>query len=270
VGANGTAAYAVRLRGATFTYGSHVALTLREVTLPRGAITAVIGPNGSGKSTLLGGISGLVRPAAGSVEVNGDRPRTARSSIAYVLQETALSEAIPITVREVIQMGRYARRGAFRPPRSEDRAAVAAAMDRLGIADLALRHLRELSGGQRQRVYVAQGLSQEADVLLLDEPATGLDLPTQERIGRVMVEERDAGRTVVFTTHDVSAAADADHVVLLARREVACGPPGDVLTTEHLSEAYGGHVHVADGRIVVLADVHEHPHTFLPGEHPHG
>lgn len=136
------------------------------------------------------------------------------------------------------------------------------------IGDLRRRQLHELSGGQRQRVYVAQGLVQRADVLLLDEPITGLDLITQETISEVMAAERDAGRTVIFTTHDVGTARLADHAVLVATSVIADGPPSEVLTPEHLARAYGGHLHVLDDGTIVLDEPSHHGTDDTP--HAHG
>ncbi|HEX2029029.1 MAG TPA: ABC transporter ATP-binding protein, partial [Nitriliruptorales bacterium] len=207
---------AVRASGVALAYGGHVALRVDELAVPAGRISAVIGPNGSGKSTLLAAISGLIRPVAGTLHVLGQPPAAARRRVAHVLQETVANAHVPLTVREVVRMGRFVRRGAWRPLTRADRQAVDRAMRRVDIEGLDRRHLSELSGGQRQRVYVAQGLAQEADLILLDEPATGLDVPTQQRFARVLREERAAGRTVIYTTHSVPEASDADHVVLLA------------------------------------------------------
>lgn len=250
---------AVRIQDLTLAYGEQVALRVSNLSLPAQRVTAVIGPNGSGKSTLLDAIVGLMRPVTGSVAVFGRQPAEARPHVAYVLQSTNTNEVVPLTVREVVTMGRYAMRGTFRPLRVADRRAVTRAMQRLGIASLSRRHLTELSGGQRQRVYVAQGLAQEADLLLLDEPGTGLDLPTKERIADIVVEERDAGRTIVYTTHDIGEAADADFVVLLAREVVAAGESEAVLTTSNLAVAYGAPISLEGAGTIVLADS-RHPH----------
>lgn len=241
-------------------YGSRAALEEIDLTLPSGAVTAVIGPNGSGKSTLLASISGLVRPTSGHLEVLGSRPRAARGRVAHVLQTTIANDAVPLTVLETVRMGAYARAGGLRRLTAEARVAIDEAIERMRIGDLVGRQLRELSGGQRQRVYVAQGLAQRAEVLLLDEPITGLDLITQETITEVIAQERDAGRTVVLTTHDVGTASLADEAVLLATRVVAAGAPGEVLTPEHLATAYGGHVHVLGDGTVVLDESHHHDH----------
>lgn len=252
---------AVVARQVTLVHGRHVALAEVDLTLPAGEVTALIGPNGSGKSTLLDAIAGLLPPAAGDLEVLGGRPGVHRRQIAYVLQTTEVSEHLPITVREAVRMGRYAARGAFGRLSAEDRAAIDQAMARLGLSDFADRQLGELSGGQRQRVLVAQGLAQRAELLLLDEPVTGLDVVSRQRILEVIEAERAAGRTVVVTTHDLDEAAAADHVVLVAGRVVAAGPPSEVLVPDVLRQAYGGRLLVVPGQgAVLLDDPHHHAH----------
>lgn len=248
----------IDLQGVTVIRGQNVALRDISLTIGPGELVAVIGPNGSGKSTLLAVISGLLGPTRGSVRVFGESPHARHHRIAHVMQTTIANQSIPLTVLETVRMGRYPLAGAFRPLAAADRTAVTDAMDRMHIADLANRQLSELSGGQRQRAYVAQGLAQDADILLLDEPITGLDLVTQERINTVVDQERAAGRTIVQTTHDVGTARHADRVVLLATSVVADGPPSSVLNPEHLANAYGGHVHVLDDGTVVLDDPHHH------------
>lgn len=251
---------AVRLHGVGVDFGGHVALRGIDLELRAGQLVAVIGPNGSGKSTLLSTVSGLVRPTSGHLALHGRPVHGARRHVAHVLQTTVANESVPLTVLETVRMGRYGSRGAFRRLTREDRAAVDTAIERLRIGDLASRQLHELSGGQRQRAYVAQGLAQGAEVLLLDEPITGLDLVTQETVRRVVAEERDAGRCVVLTTHDVGTATAADLVVLLATGIVASGPPDAVLTPDLLARAYGGHVHVLADGTVVLDEPHHHDH----------
>ncbi|MTV25918.1 metal ABC transporter ATP-binding protein [Nitriliruptoraceae bacterium ZYF776] len=251
---------AIRTRGLTVTYGGHTAVRDLDLAVPAGAVTAVIGPNGSGKSTLLGSISGSLHPAAGSIEVLGTSPARARRRTAHVLQTTVANAAVPLTVLETVRMGCYGRRGAFGRLTREDRDLVTAAVRRLHIGDLTSRQLVELSGGQRQRVYVAQALAQAAELLLLDEPITGLDLVTQEVIAEVIRDEAAAGRTVVLTTHDVGTAALADQVVLMATELVAAGPPDEVLRPETLARAYGSHAHVLPDGTVVLDEAHHHDH----------
>jgi manganese transport system ATP-binding protein len=255
---------AVKARDVVLGYGSSVAIARSSFDIPPQRVVAVIGPNGSGKSTLLNAIAGLLEPLAGTLEVPARRHGAHR--IAYVLQTTKVNDSLPITVREVVAMGRYAGAGAYGRMRAADRDAVVAAMARTGIEPIAGKHLHELSGGQRQRVFVAQGLAQDHDLLLLDEPLTGIDLPTAQAIDEVIHDERQRGCTVVITTHDLTEAGVADYVVLLSGRAVACGPPESVLTAEHLTAAYGTSLlHVEDGRVFL----DDPAHVPVDGRHVH-
>lgn len=259
---------AVVARGLTLAYGDRVAVSRATFELPAGRVTAVIGPNGSGKTTLLRALSGLEAPVGGELEVLAGPARRQRRSVSHVMQANAVNESLPLTVLETVRMGRYARHGLLGRLGATDRDAVDEAVERMGIADLLHRHLRELSGGQRQRVFVAQGLAQQADLLLLDEPITGLDLVSQERIDAAVAEEIAAGRTVVMTTHDVNTAAAADHVLLMATHVVASGPPPDVLVERHLSHAYGGTAFRTAGGLLVIGDPHVHG-TGIEGHEDH-
>jgi ABC-type Mn2+/Zn2+ transport system ATPase subunit len=257
------ASVAIEVDGLTVVRGGTVALDSVDLRVHAGELVAVIGPNGSGKSTLLEVASGLLAPTTGTVRVFGRAPRDSHELVAHVMQSTVANAAMPLTVLETVRMGRYARTGAFRPLNTADREAVIDAIERMRLGDLAHRQLQELSGGQRQRTYVAQGLAQQAEILLLDEPGTGLDLVTQETVTAAIRTERAAGRTIVLTTHDVGTARTADRVVLLSTRLVAAGPSDQVLTPEHLEVAYGGHVHLLDDGTIVLDDPHHHG---VPGE----
>ncbi|MPZ89050.1 MAG: ATP-binding cassette domain-containing protein [Nitriliruptorales bacterium] len=257
-------------RRLTVAYGRRVALSDCDFALPAASVTALVGPNGSGKSTLLNAVAGLVPPGRGRLEVLGAPAPAPRRRVAYVFQTAASNELLPVTVREVVTMGRFAELGLFGRLRDHDRRAIQAAMDRLEVSDLADRHLRELSGGQRQRVQVAQGLAQEADVLLLDEPIIGLDLVSRQRILEAVQDERAAGRAVVLSTHDLEDAELADHVLLLAGRVVAQGRPDQVLTARNLREAYGGRLLGANGDRPLIDDDHHHPaaHPAEAGQQP--
>lgn len=252
---------AVRGKGFAVRYGVTTAIASSDFEISSGGVTAVIGPNGSGKSTLLNAIAGLVEPTSGSIDVDVSPGR-----LAYVMQATKVNENLPVTVREVVAMGRYASLGAYGVMRSDDRAAVDRALDRLGITDLAARHMHDLSGGQRQRVFVAQGLAQEHDILLLDEPLTGIDLTTAQAIDEVIHAETAEGCTVIMTTHDLSEARSSDYVLLLSGRVVACGAPSEVLTEETLVEAYGPSLlHVEKGRVFL----DDPAHSPAAGRHAH-
>lgn len=241
----------------TYSYGEHVALAESSFQIPAGGITALIGPNGSGKSTLLNAIAGLAEPDRGQLIVRSLDGGPAR--ISYVLQGTKVNEALPVTTREVVTMGRYADKGSFRRLNDADHDAVGSAMERMGILDLANRHLSELSGGERQRVFVAQGLAQDHDILLLDEPVTGLDLISAQAIDEVIHDEHNRGCTVVMTTHDLAEARAAHHVVLLSGEVVAWGSPAEVLTVENLTAAYDASILHVDGQSLFLDDPHHYP-----------
>jgi manganese transport system ATP-binding protein len=241
---------AVSAENLVVAYSDRVALDRSTFSIPAGTVTAVIGPNGSGKSTLLSAIAGLLEPRTGSIVVPARAHGAER--IAYVLQTTKINDSLPVSVQEVVTMGRYAGLGAYRRMTPTDRAAVKLAMERTGITSLAARHLSELSGGQRQRVFVAQGMAQDHDILLLDEPLTGIDLTTAQAIDAAIHDETDRGCTVILTTHDLSEAQVADYVVLLSGRVVAAGTPEEVLTPEHLADAYGPSLlHVSEDRIFI-------------------
>lgn len=250
---------AVTGRGLTVAYGGQSVLDAWNFSFATGSVTALVGPNGSGKSTLLSAIAGLVGMTAGRLTVLGERPgaRSLSTRLAYVLQSTPADSFLPVTVREVVTMGRFAVRGHYRRLTRLDRRVVDEALERLVIDHLAERHLRDLSGGERQRVLVAQGLAQQAELLLLDEPLTGLDLPSAERIAGVIEEFRHAGGTVVLATHDLREAERADRVVLMAGRLVAHGAPTEVITTENLLATYGGRLEPMEA--------HPHAHAAVQG-----
>jgi ABC-type Mn2+/Zn2+ transport system ATPase subunit len=256
------------LRNVTVERGHTTVLSVESLDIPRG-VTAVVGPNGSGKSTLLHAIAGLLPPGRGDVSVAGHPPDRMRRDIAYVLQAQHASEHLLVTADEVVGLARAATLGPFRPMRQRDRDAVTQATDRLEVTDLGRRHLEEMSGGQRQRVFVAQGLAQDADVLLLDEPMAGLDVVSADRIERVIEEERAAGRFVIVATHDLDYARRADFLVLLKGCVVAAGAPAEALRPEYLRLAYGARVLDLGGHTLAVDDgVHHEDHEHLHHEHP--
>ncbi|MFE3545763.1 zinc ABC transporter ATP-binding protein AztA [Nocardia sp. NPDC059177] len=217
---------AIRIDRLTAGYAENTVLHELSATVPRGRITAIVGPNGSGKSTLLGVLAGTVAARSGTVE------RTTTRRPAIVVQHTAIPSTLPITVRDAVAMGRWAHRGPWRRLTRADRALAQRCLERMDLTELATRRLDSLSGGQRQRTLLAQALAQESDLLLLDEPATGLDTASQARISEVLDEVAATGVTIVAATHDRVEAGRAAHCLLLRDgRAVAAGLPEDVLVS---------------------------------------
>jgi len=249
----------IEMTGVRVMRGRRVALTVDRLAVHPG-ITALIGPNGSGKSTLLHTISGVLTPLAGEVQVLGHSPAESRSDVAYVLQSQSQAAARPITAREVVTLGLSTERRALRPLTAAQRERVANVMERMEITALANHFLSDMSGGQRQRVLIAQGLVQDAAVLLLDEPISGLDIASAATIQREMEAERDKGRTVIVATHDLGEAAGSDAAVLVSGRVIAYGEPSAVLTAEHLQVAYAGRILDIDGKHLALDDGEHHHH----------
>ena len=247
-----TSGPAVRLSRLTAGYGTRLALADVDMEVEAGSLLAVIGPNGAGKSTLLKVIAGLLEPIQGTMEVLGGRAREAPRRIAYVPQAELVDWAFPVTVGDVVMMGRVARIGIGRRPGRIDRLAVDGAIATVGMGDLVDRQIGRLSGGQRRRAFLARALASEPDLYLLDEPLTGVDIATQGDLMTILTAESQRGRTVIATTHDLSLAAGRfRQVALINRRLVAVGPGSLALDPRLLAETY-------DGRVIVLDDAHHH------------
>jgi zinc transport system ATP-binding protein len=220
-------------------------LVLEDVSLSvsPGEFLAVIGPNGAGKTTLLRVILGLVRPASGEVRVFGKAPwelNGERRRIGYVPQILSVDLNFPVRASEVVLMGRYGRIGLLHRPSADDRAVARQAMERVGIADLAHRPIARLSGGQRQRVFLARALANEPDLLLLNEPTTGVDVAATESLYELLRGLHEDGITILVVSHDVGVVASyVDGVACVNRRLVAHGRPDEVLGSEELAQMYG-------------------------------
>lgn len=231
-----------------------------SVALRPGESLALVGINGSGKSTLLKTLVGLQPALGGSVTVFGQAPGRSARRIAYLAQTRASSFLLPLRARDVVQMGCYPRRGLFGRITAEDRAVMARAMETMGVAHLADAPLRALSGGQQQRVYLAQVLTQQADLLVLDEPTAGLDAGGREVYLRAMEHELARGAALITATHDIQEAAACTQAMLLARRVVALGPGQAVLTPEALLETFGVVITLTDHKLGVAVVEREHRH----------
>jgi ABC-type Mn2+/Zn2+ transport system ATPase subunit len=238
-------------RDLTVRYGDVVALEAIDVDVPRGKSIAVLGPNGSGKSTLFSAAVGLAQPAAGEVTAATER-------IAYLPQQIAVDPMFPATVRDVVAMGRWGALGWRQRLSDADRALVEDSMQALAVDHLAKRRLGELSGGQRQRALLAQVAAQDAELLLLDEPFTGVDRPTEDTVRQLIGSWRDEGRTVMVATHDLARAArDYDLVLALNRRLIAFGPAAETCTEDVLAATFAGHVARVGG--LLIETEHRHP-----------
>lgn len=262
---------AIELERLSVRFGAVTALDEISLEIESGLRVAVVGPNAAGKTTLFNVLAGLLPPSSGRASLHGHLPEH-HLCTAYVTQSKQVDWAFPVSVQDVVMMGRIGLIGLGAQPRAADWQIVEQSLAVVDIADLAQRQIGELSGGQKQRMFIARALAQEAEVLLLDEPLAGLDLTSQEQIFEILDELKQRRVTVLFATHDLNEAAEHfERILLLDRRLIAYGPPSEVLTSEFLDRAYGGHVQVvetAEGTIVIGDMGGHHDHTRDHGE-PH-
>ncbi len=256
---------ATRLSGVTAGYGERVALEAVDLEVASGSLLAVVGPNGAGKSTLLKVMAGLLTPWEGEVETLGAQPGRLAKRIAYVPQAEAVDWDFPVTVGDVVMMGRYPGLGRFRRPGPVDQRAVIDALGQVDMVDHRGTQIGRLSGGQRRRVFLARALAAEPDLFLMDEPVTAIDATTQEELMDLLESVATGGRTVIATTHDLACAAARFQTVLaINRRVVAHGPASLILDPALLAQTYGGHLLTLGGQTVVLDDAHHHEES--PGQ----
>ncbi len=235
--------YAVELNDVTIYYGMHPALEGISFSLDKGSFLAIMGPNGAGKTTLLKAILGMAPLVKGHVRVMGidvyEHPLRARKLIGYVPQKESIDATVPVLVRDVVLMGRFSRIGLFRRPSKIDERKAMDALDMVGLADLWDAPFIHLSGGQQQRVLIARALAQEPELLLLDEPFSQVDYPSQRIIAEVLRDLREEGVTIITVIHNIGIVLEyIDSVLLLNRKVIAYGRPEDVLRGEVLRRAY--------------------------------
>jgi ABC-type Mn2+/Zn2+ transport system ATPase subunit len=237
---------------ATVSYGDRPSLKDVTFCVPVGTSVAVIGPNGAGKSTLFKALVGLLPLQSGRIMIHGLPLGHHRDCVAYVPQREEVEWRFPVTVTDVVMMGRYGRLGWLRRPGKRDRVIVAEWLERMGISDLASKPIGDLSGGQQQRAFLARALVQEPHILLMDEPFTGVDVSTQEATLSLFEALREQQVTVLASTHDLKLSTTRfDQVLLLNRRLIAFGPAQEALTSQTLAEAFGGQVLFVNGAAVV-------------------
>lgn len=235
---------ALSAQGLTVTYRNGMtALRDASFEIPKGTICGLVGVNGAGKSTLFKAIMGFAPVSHGAVSVYGQSVRDALKSnqIAYVPQNEDVDWDFPVLVEDVVMMGRYGHMGMLRRPKPRDHAAVDEALARVGMAEYRERQIGELSGGQKKRVFLARALAQDSQLILLDEPFTGVDVQTEDRIVALMRELRDEGRVMLVSTHNLGSVPDfCGQVILVNRTVLAAGPTAEVFTRANLERAFGG------------------------------
>ncbi|MFV0334791.1 MAG: manganese/iron ABC transporter ATP-binding protein [Tropicimonas sp.] len=232
------------VRDVTVTYrNGHTALRNASFAIPKGTVTALVGVNGSGKSTLFKAVMGFVPVAKGEISLLGLPVREAlkRNLVAYVPQAEEVDWTFPVLVEDVVMMGRYGHMGFLRRPSRADRDAVDRALTRVDMRDFRHRQIGELSGGQKKRVFLARALAQDGQVILLDEPFTGVDVKTEEQIVALLRELRDEGRVMLVSTHNLGSVPEfCDRVVLVKGTVLGFGPTATTFTRENLENAFGG------------------------------
>ncbi len=250
---------AVEAHNLTVSYHRKPVLWDVDFQLPQGSLIGIVGPNGSGKTTLLKSIMGLVQPDSGYVEVFGQPLKQVRNRVSYVPQRESVDWDFPISVHEVVEMGRYRPGRLLRRLDGADKAIVQQAIERVGLEAFAGRQIAQLSGGQQQRVFIARALAQQADLYLMDEPFAGVDATSEQAILQLLAEMKAAGKTVVMVHHDLQTVQEYfDWVVLLNARLVACGPVNSAFTEENLRQAYGGQLTILS-KVAHLVKEHDFP-----------
>jgi manganese/iron transport system ATP-binding protein len=245
---------ALDLDEVSVSYGAALALENVDGTIAPGEAVALIGPNGAGKSTLIKAVLGLVPLTAGRIGVLGTTPAQARREVAYVPQADTLDPEFPISVGQVVLMGRYRRIGWLRRPKAADRQAAQDALEQVGLADRARHRFGTLSGGQRQRVLLARAIAAGPRLLLLDEPFNGVDAVSEQALLDAIAVLKGQGTAVVVSTHDLALAHLAcEEVCLLNQRQYGFGPTHLTLTPDRLRATYGGHALELRGDRVIVA-----------------
>lgn len=257
----------LEIKNISISYGKNIALENISFNVEEGQNIALIGPNGAGKSTLFKALVGLLPLDSGKILIHGLRVGHHTDCVAYVPQKEEIDWQFPITVFEVVMMGRYSKIKKFKNPQKKDKEAVYESLLQMGIRDLAFSKISELSGGQQQKVFIARAIAQEPHILLMDEPFTGVDMSTKETILAFLNNSKKSKITVIVATHDLNMAAkNFEDVLLLNKKMIAYGKPSDVFTQKNLSEAFGNQVMFLNDRAFIdeccPANRYEHKGVF--------
>lgn len=232
---------AVVVKDLTLAFKNKPVLWDIDCEIPAGVLMAIVGPNGAGKTTFIKSVLGLLKPAAGDVDIFGKSFKSQRRRIAYVPQRSSVDWDFPINVFDTVLMGTYGNLGWFKRPGKKEREQVEEALQQVGMSDFYDRQISQLSGGQQQRVFLARALVQHADIYFMDEPFVGVDAVTEKAIVELLKQLKNKGKTVVAVHHDLQTLQDYfDWVMLLNVRLIACGSVNKVLTEENLRLTYGG------------------------------
>lgn len=235
----------IEFHDVTMAYGKKPVLWNVELDIPKGQLVGIIGPNGAGKSTLIKGVMGLMPLSSGWIRIYGKPLKKQRGLVGYVPQRGSVDWDFPVTVREVVMMGRYGKIGLLKRPQEIDRRKTAEALEKVGMAPFADRQISQLSGGQQQRVFLARALAQESEIYLMDEPFVGVDAATEKAIVTLLKELREEGKTVLVVNHDLQTAQSYfDQILMLNMRVVAFGLTNTVMTPELLQKTYGGRLNI--------------------------
>lgn len=233
-------------------YGKKPILSGISLEITQGLHVAVVGPNGAGKTTLFKTLVNQLPVWSGQIWIHGKPFGQHRDCIAYIPQRGEVDWRFPVTVEDVVMMGRYVKTGMLRRPDENDRAAVGASLRKMGILEISQTRINELSGGQQQRTFLARALAQEPHILLMDEPFTGVDFKTQETTLQMIDALREDSVTVMVATHDLNMASEHfDRVILINRELIAYGPPAEVMTRANIRRAFGSHVLFMEDAVVV-------------------
>lgn len=240
-------ASAVKVESLTFHYGKTPILWEVSFDAPRGHLIGIVGPNGAGKSTLIMSILGLRKPTSGKIEVLGKSFQSVRKRVAYVPQRSSVDWTFPISVLDVVVMGRYAKLGFLKWVTKNDRKAAEKVLDQVGMLSFANRQISELSGGQQQRVFIARALLQEAELYFMDEPFSGVDMATEKALFELMGQLKVEGKTMIVVHHDLTTVKKTfDWVILLNTCLIESGPSHEVFTEKSIKKAYGSAAYLFD------------------------